>query len=226
VANDPAWILVEVQQDIDETKGRRWLLAAALLHDDREAMGDLVVITAKRHVAEWAGRVASATGRLGSELVLRPTVLLLSGEAEALLDEARPELAFFAAWGMQDRHGPDAERIVRRALDLTALLPEALRPAQVRAIFNVLSTAMFARLKEIAMHPDSFPESPGLRAWREELEARGEARALLTVLATRGIVVDEPSRARILSTADASQLERWLERAVTASSLADVFSNA
>jgi hypothetical protein len=55
-------------------------------------------------------------------------------------------------------------------------------------------------------------------------EGRTEARAgdVLTVLRVRGITVPDVARARILAQKDPSLLERWLEKAVVATSIADV----
>ena len=53
-------------------------------------------------------------------------------------------------------------------------------------------------------------------------EAEGEARALLTVLRGRGIAVPDAARERILAQKDPERLERWLEQAIVAASLADV----
>jgi hypothetical protein len=55
-------------------------------------------------------------------------------------------------------------------------------------------------------------------------EGRTEARAgdVLTVLRVRGITVPDVARARILAQKDPEQLERWLEKAVGATSIADV----
>ena len=57
---------------------------------------------------------------------------------------------------------------------------------------------------------------------RAEGLARGEARALLTVLRGRGFAVPDAARERILAQKDPEQLERWIERAITAASLAEV----
>jgi len=58
-------------------------------------------------------------------------------------------------------------------------------------------------------------------------EGRTEARAgdVLTVLRVRGIAVPEVTREQILSQKDAARLERWLERAVVAHSLAEVIDD-
>ncbi len=59
---------------------------------------------------------------------------------------------------------------------------------------------------------------------RGELKGRTEARAgdVLTVLRVRGIAVPDAARERILAQRDPTQLERWLERAILAASVADV----
>lgn len=82
-----------------------------------------------------------------------------------------PELALFAAWAMQHRHGPEARRVVERALELTERLPRPLRGAQQRAILSVLSERMMALLREAAVNPDKIPETPAARRLRLFLEA-------------------------------------------------------
>jgi hypothetical protein len=54
-----------------------------------------------------------------------------------------------------------------------------------------------------------------------EGEAKGEARALLTVLRVRGIVVPDAARERTLAERDPERLERWVERAMVAASVAE-----
>ena len=53
-------------------------------------------------------------------------------------------------------------------------------------------------------------------------EARGLARAVLQLLAARRIRVDKASRQRIQGCLDVATLERWLERAVTATRVSEV----
>ena len=58
-----------------------------------------------------------------------------------------------------------------------------------------------------------------------EGELGAAARALLTVLRIRGLVVPEVARARIVDQHDLPTLERWLERAATASAIAAVLDD-
>ncbi len=221
------WSAVEVQGEPDPEKLRRWALLCGTLLDQRGCMGDLVVITASRRVARWAARVVDVTGALGTRLTIRPVVLLLSRDCiEALLDDSHPELALFAAWAVQRRHGPDARRVVERALHATQRLPAPLQHAQQRAILNVLSQRMRAFLKEVAMDPAKIPEGPAMRLFRLEFEAKGEARgrleakreALLTILAARGLDLSDAQRARVRDCTRLKTLDRWIARAGTATS--------
>jgi hypothetical protein len=226
------WIMGEVQDDIDDDKRRRWLLAASVLFNEHGQMGDVLVLTASRRVARWAATAAVVAGELGSRLELRPIVLHLAGPVlAALLDPEHPELAIFAAWAMHHRHGPRAKATVQRALELTATLPPPLREAQMRAIFNVLSKRMLAFAREVAMDPNKIPETPWYRAWRLELEAIGEARgkaegeargqqqALLAFLSARGLHISAAQQKRIQECTDLDTLARWIQRAATAASV-------
>ena len=65
----------------------------------------------------------------------------------------------------------------------------------------------------------------GLALGRDEGRAEGEARALLTVLRSRSISVPDSARERILAERDPARLERWIEKAILAASLADVLDD-
>lgn len=234
-----AWTIVELQRRIDPDKRRRWLLAAGVLLNQTGALGDLLVITARRSVARWARDVAHVTTPLGTRLALTPVVFHLGPRTvRALLDEQHPELALFAAWAMHHRHGPRAREIVEQAIELTEHLPPPLRGNQARAILRMLSDRMLAVLKESAMDLSKIPERPAVRRLRLLLEGnarsegealgeargqtQGEARALLLMLKARGIPVSDADRARIEACADPAQLDRWIQRAANATTLRQV----
>jgi len=64
----------------------------------------------------------------------------------------------------------------------------------------------------------------GHKSGLAEGEAAGTAKAILTVLAARGLGVDEAIRARILGSSDVVMLARWLAQAVTAASAEDAIA--
>ena len=58
---------------------------------------------------------------------------------------------------------------------------------------------------------------------RDEGRAEEAVRAVLTALRVRGLAVSEAERQRILAEKDPARLERWLEKAIVAKSVAEVF---
>jgi len=61
---------------------------------------------------------------------------------------------------------------------------------------------------------------------RSEGRAEANARAVLTALRVRGIGVSDGDRERILGEKDPGRLERWVERAILAGSVAEVLEDA
>ena len=66
----------------------------------------------------------------------------------------------------------------------------------------------------------------GFAEGRAEGRAEEAARALLTVLRARGLAVPEAFRERILAEKDPERLERWLEKAAVAASVAAVLDES
>jgi hypothetical protein len=66
------------------------------------------------------------------------------------------------------------------------------------------------------------------KTWEEtraEGRAEGQANAVLTALRVRGIAVTEAARKRILAQKELPRLERWLEKAIVATSLGEVIDD-
>ncbi len=225
LAQGPRWTLVEVQNAPDPDKRRRWLLAAGVLLDQTGVLGDVIVITAKRSVARWARTVAHVATPLGTRLELTPVVLYVSPETcERLLSEAQPELALIATWAVSHRHGPAAQRVVERAIEVTDKLPAALQEAQRDAIFTLLSERMMAWLKETMMTPERIPMSAAALKFKAAIQADGKHRAILLVIGARGLVVTAEEQATIEGCADPATLDGWIVKAATAGSVAEVLA--
>jgi hypothetical protein len=64
-----------------------------------------------------------------------------------------------------------------------------------------------------------------LKSW-EDAKAETQANAVLTVLRVRGIAVPDAARQRIVAEKDLEQLRRWHEKAILASSIAEVIDDA
>jgi hypothetical protein len=180
---------------------------------------------------------------------LEPIVLLVGrDEVDALLDEGRPSLAFFAAWAMQSRHGPEAEQIVERAFEITDRLPDkALREEQGNAILGVLNRRLTDKLTETIMEDDKlWLKNRWVREMRDKLfgaaaaeavakdrpkfvaegEAKGKREALLLVLEGRGLSMTKAQRAAILACEDLAKLDRWIAASVKAASVEELLAEA
>ena len=59
---------------------------------------------------------------------------------------------------------------------------------------------------------------------RADGKIEGKIENLFKLLAHRNLGLDEPLRGRVLACTDEAQLERWFDRALTATNLGDVFA--
>jgi hypothetical protein len=105
--------------------------------------------------------------------------------------------------------GIEHEAAVTRVIRLTP--SEAIRQA-----LEELMTTVFPR--------DDFIDGL-LDQGRAEGEARGEAKTLLRVLSARGFAVPDDVGERVADCTDTHQLEKWADRAVSASSITEVFGD-
>ncbi|MDP3275538.1 MAG: hypothetical protein Q8Q09_10110 [Deltaproteobacteria bacterium] len=237
-ANRDPWVMIEVQMQPDPDKRRRWLSAAGALVASRGVEGDLVVLTTQPRVAKWAESIAHTGGPLGSRFLLIPSVILLQESMlDALLTGTQPELAVFAIWAVAHRKDAKARLVLRRCLGLIEEVADALlRRVLVQAMVSMLGDAMAAVLRRWMMNPEAIPETPKARELRllyeafvERMEARGEARgearALRVFLESRGFLLTDSVRSRILACSDPAVLARWIGRAASATELSDVFTD-
>jgi hypothetical protein len=91
---------------------------------------------------------------------------------------------------------------------------------------QVLHSVMDAQRAEELMR--SYAEElieQGLEKGREQGLLQGRAEAVLRILAARGVHVGDEARQRILACTDMATLDRWLDKALTATTLSDVLEN-
>jgi hypothetical protein len=223
-------LIIEVQLGVDLRKRFTWpeyAMGARAMHS---CPVGLLVVAPDPEVAAWCAEPIE-TGIPG--FVLRPPVLgreavpVVTDPAEAA---RRPELAVLSAMA----HGASE----RGAAIAAAALPAIRELDEERARFygdlvlNSLNKAARQALEammkgyeyqsEFAKKYVAQGRSEGRSEGLTEGRAEGEARALLTALRARGIAVPEATRERILAQKDPDQLDRWLEKAVVATSLAEV----
>jgi hypothetical protein len=105
------------------------------------------------------------------------------------------------------------------------VVPPALSEGPFRDALEVARTATFEPEEWEAYERAKMAEQDArgaLAVAHQEGETAGTAKAILAVLAARGLAVDEASRARILGCSDPVTLGRWLVQAVTAASVEEV----
>ncbi len=100
--------------------------------------------------------------------------------------------------------------------------PALSRPVPVRALLDA------ARRDDAVAEALLARGNPVLRRNRAEGiaegEAKGKADSILTILEKRGLAPDADACSRLRSCKDLRALDRWLERALVAGSLADIFT--
>ncbi|MEM9462299.1 MAG: hypothetical protein AAGF11_49560 [Myxococcota bacterium] len=81
-----------------------------------------------------------------------------------------------------------------------------------------------AFIVEVQLRPDD-DKNATWPLYVSEGRAEGEAKALLLVLESRGLVVSDEARARITACTDIEQLDAWLSRAASADSVDAIFGD-
>jgi hypothetical protein len=104
-------------------------------------------------------------------------------------------------------------------------------PAVRRVLGEIMASSTWPVYSPFAREHFGRGKDEGLAEGRDEGRAegeaegraKGEAKAVLRVLAARGVEVPEEARVRISACADLRQLDAWLDRAVVARSVAELF---
>jgi hypothetical protein len=160
-------------------------------------------------------------GGVFQPLVLRPSSVPVIEDVAAA--QEAPELAVLSAMS----HGSgEVETAVRIALAAT-IAAHGLGRDRFLLYFGLIRAALSeAARKAFQMHPQGaqfFDESQQRSFERGRVQSSAEA--VLRVLARRGIAVSDEQRERILASSDLETLDRWLDRAITASSTDELFAD-
>jgi hypothetical protein len=136
-----------------------------------------------------------------------------------------PELAVVSM--VAHARSPRGLAVARALLEATADLDESRARLYTDVVFAVLDGAARTAL-EIEMQIDGYEYqsefarrflAKGREEGREEGRVAALAEVVIEILAARGMVVDETSRARIMNCRDADTLHAWAVAAVTAPDL-------
>lgn len=232
------FLLAEAQLSPDEDKRFSWALYFELARSRYRCEGALVAITVSQAVRDWIDRrIRPKTGRYGSSRQIEPTVIALDRiDPKLLLLPERPYLAQLAVAGHAEK--PQAKQVAEAAVDMTMdVLPKPLATEQLDAILGMVDDALRAQLEKRIMERHEYRselfrniyekgaaegEAKGAAEGKAKGAAEGEARAILRVLAARGIPISAGIRKTILACTDQATLDRWIDRAAFAGTAAEL----
>ena len=205
---------------------RRYRPGHATLRARLRCPVSLLVVCPDRAVAAWCA-APIALGDPGS--VLAPLVLgpdLVPAVTDPARAAARsPELAVLGAIA----HGARQPGVLDALLVALAAIEPDRAELYLDIVLDALPAAARDHLEALVTTGTHEYRSDFARRYfsrgKAEGEANGEARAILTVLATRGVEVPEPARARIAACTDLDQLDRWVRRAAVATEVDELFTD-
>lgn len=209
-------IVLEVQLYKDERKSFSWPLYGVALRARYQCPSCVLVVTPDPAVAEWAAApIALGAGSTFAPVVLRPQdIPRFHSPAEVA---PAPEVAVMASLA----HGntPGGLEVVLATLGFLSGRDDPEARFYYDLIIRSLNEASRQALEGMMRTKDYQYQSEFARKY----VAQGEAEALLRVLALKQIEVPDAVRQRVMDCQDRAQLDAWLTRAVTATTLADVF---
>jgi hypothetical protein len=221
-------VVVESQTAPDAGKRRVWPAYLALARAQHDCPAVLVVVCPSLVTGRWA-RQPIRTGHPGFDLAPLVIDADTTPEADAPgLADVAPELAVLGALtGAVDLEeeagqllvlgaiadaGLDEDRLETYTHLIRAATPAAARPGLEALMTTTFKDEFIDRIK-----------AEGKAEGIAEGKAESTAAMLLRLLAVQGLKVPAPVRDRVLSCTDLGQLEAWADKAMTASTLRDVF---
>jgi len=173
-----------------------------------------------------AERAEALLARPGPPLVRLAWLLLRYGRSEELARKLREWVALFAQV-LEEQEGNEHLKTVLHYL--LWIGDEAVHEATGRVLDSVVDARRAEELmrsygEELMERGRQQGFTRGRETGREEGLLRGRAEAVLRLLTGRGFHVDEASRQLILSCSDVATLDRWIDRAIHATSLSEVLA--
>jgi hypothetical protein len=216
-------IVLEMQRAIDRDKEYSWPVYVAVARAPKRCQAIVLVVAPDEKVAAWA----SAKIDLGLGLGIIQPLVLGPGVVPQVTDpaEAEKETALAILSAVAHGNGPNGLAVVQAALSALGRLDQEHAAVYFQIIYDALREPMRRALEELVMErriegKANFP--PFAQQLIDRGKTEGRAADVLTVLRVRRIDVPDAARERILSQRDPTQLERWLERAILAASIAEV----
>jgi hypothetical protein len=221
-------VIIEPQLRDSETKRFSWPVYVVTARQINKCPAAVLIVLCPDPAEAAKCRQLIRTGHPGFDLA--PIVIDSSGPP-GRDGTAGPYLTVFAAsMGGIDL---ESEAGARRVLDAIASteVSDADRSRLMTIMLRLASDAA-RQILEAMMTTSEYEKTlaerihdQGMAEGEARGEARGEAKAVLRLLAARGLVVSDAQRERVASCTDSAQLDLWFDRAITASTAAEVFAD-
>lgn len=219
-------IVVEVQLRRDDNKRYSWPLYLTALRAKIRCEVSVLVVTPYERVASWASEPIA----LGPQGVFTPWVLgpgVVPRVEDPAQAEIVPELAVLSAIAYgQD---PTSLNVITAALTAVSTLDESRAALYADLVMASIGEAVAKELEAMVATGKYELQSEFAKKYFAQGEAEGEAKGraamLLRVLDRRGLAVSNEQRALIEACQDAARIERWLDRALEATSTDEVLSD-
>ena len=219
-------VVVEAQLHTDIRKRRSWPVYVATVHSRLDCPVMLLVMSANPAVATWCATPITVGE---PDFILTPQVIgpreipIVTDPAQA---RRSPEVAVLSAMAHGDE-GPDQKPVLEAFLTALSTLDHDHSTLYADVVLTALSAAARDYLEAIMTTTPYRYESDFARRYFDQGEAQGEARgkaqALLAVLGARGIEVPPEVHDRVANCDDLAQLDLWVTRAATATSVDELF---
>ncbi|KAB8181002.1 hypothetical protein [Microbispora catharanthi] len=233
-------VIVEVQLRRDAKKRFSWPVYAAALRARLQCDTALLVICMNRAVGRWCEQPISMgpSGTVTPVAIHSDRLPLITDPGEA---RRHPELAVLSV-AMNGDH-PDIDKAMEVMLEGLNELDRKGAQLYLSYVFGLVPTVVGERLRELLMTASADYEKvigaryfsewvnkgleqglqQGREQGREQGRAEGEIEAILTVLDARGLDIPAEARERISRCSDLHLLEKWIRRAVTVTSVDELF---
>ncbi len=222
----PFLLAVEAQGKKDVDKPASWAYYFSYLLNKYRLPTTLLVVCQDRATAEWAARPVPLGAPQWPVLTLHP---LVAGphNIPVITDvaEARKDLALAVLSVITHAGDPDVGAILKSLSGALRDTPEAIAAPIVELTTQGLGNRPVAQQWRNLVAVDlSFYTSSISEEIRDEGRVEGRVEGLLLILEVRGIAVTDEIREKITGCGDPELLHQWLNRAATAATAEEIFT--
>jgi hypothetical protein len=215
-------VIIEPQLRDSETKRFSWPVYLTTARRVAKCPAAVLIVLCPDPAEAEKCRTPIHTGHPG--FVLVPIVIDSGGPPR--LAGGSPYLTVFAAsmGGIDMASEPGARRVLDAMASpgvtdadrfrMTAIILRIASDAARQLLEAMMTTSEYEKTFIEKIHDDGIAEG----------EARSKAEAVLRLLDVRGIATSQAQRDLVIASANSAQLDRWFDRAITASTAAEVFA--